>query len=211
MKNKSCFFVAVCAALLINFSVSVAQNKTISIPPPIEGKNEAKNDLIDEVILLRQTVQDLSKQIKAMLPKLESDAGNKSLTASQNRILLNLEIMSRAEARAELLRKQLVDLSEKEITIKARLKQLEEDSRPDNVDRNLNVYGTTRTVELRENRKKMLEIETNGLRTLVAQVEQSVNRLQSDVVQADELVETLRRRVFPALKRELEKPLPTFD
>jgi hypothetical protein len=61
--------------------------------------------------------------------------------------LLNLDILTPAEQRAEGLRKQLLELIEKETLIKSRLAQIEEDMRHESIELAQNAFGTTRTAE----------------------------------------------------------------
>jgi tryptophanyl-tRNA synthetase len=89
-----------------------------------------------------------------------------------------------------------------------RLTQLEEEMRPENIERTLSTYGTTRTVEIRETRRKVLENEKRGVESLLQITSQSRLRLEEDVRQADQLVSKLRQRLFPLIDREIEKISP---
>jgi hypothetical protein len=126
----------------------------------------------------------------------------------QTRITSSFDILSRAEQRAEALRRELLERIEKETLTKSRLVQIEEDMRPDNIERALNPYGTTKTAELRENRRRVLENDRRGFETLLMQITQSRTRLEADVRQADSLVIRIRQRVLPLIEREIEKLEP---
>jgi hypothetical protein len=126
----------------------------------------------------------------------------------QDRIASNLDLLSKAEQRAEGLRKDLFDRIEKESSLKSRLVQIDEDMRPENIERALNPYGTTRTAELRDNRRRVLENDRRGTESLLNQTSQSRMKLEEDVKQADALVAKLRARVLPLIEREIEKINP---
>lgn len=70
--------------------------------------------------------------------------------------------MTRAEQRAEALRKELLERIEKEASLKSRLVQIEEEIRPESIERAMNPIGSTRTVELRDVRRRVLENERSG-------------------------------------------------
>jgi hypothetical protein len=60
--------------------------------------------------------------LNARIKSLESGSRNQ-YDEKQKRLLLNLDILSRAESRAESLRKQLFEIVEKEATVRTRLEQ----------------------------------------------------------------------------------------
>ena len=77
-------------------------------------------------------IKDLNDRLK----KLETSQGS-TYDDRQKRVLMNLDILTRAEQRADSLRKQLFDMIEKENNIRARLEQIEYDIRPEVIERTL--------------------------------------------------------------------------
>src|SRR5262249_18571860 len=136
--------------------------------------------------------------------KEEDDNSNERL----RRISTNFDLLTHAEERAEVLRKQLIDLIEKETSYKIRMSQIDEDMRPENIAQSMAGIGTTRTPEIRDTRRRSLENEKRGLDSLLAITTQSRMRLEEDVRQADQLVSKLRQRLFPLINREIEKLNP---
>jgi len=126
----------------------------------------------------------------------------------QNRIAQNMALLTQAEQRAEGLRKQLLELIEKEAFYRSRLVQIDEDMRPESIERAMNPYGTTRTAEIRDTRRRVLENERKGFENLLSLTTQSRLRLDEDVKQADQLVFRLRQRLFPLIEKEIEKITP---
>ena len=185
-------------------------NKTaapVQTPEIVAAASANSNDVLaSELAQLRKTLQSLNSRLRDLNPNVLA-AAPKTETADdrQKKILKSLEIMSGAKQRAELLRRQLVESVEKENSIRTRLIQLEEDMRPENIERNLNSFGTgTRAPEMRDARRRSLENERSGLRNLLQQIEQSRARLEDDVRQADLLVVRIRQRVLPLIEREVD-------
>jgi chromosome segregation ATPase len=121
----------------------------------------------------------------------------------QKRLLLNLDILTRAEQRSESLRKQRFDLLEKENSIQTRLDQIEIDIRPENIERQVAVMGTLRPEEIREAKQKSLDSERKNLQALLAQVQSTRGSLDQTVDKAEQLVQKLR----VALEADIDKTL----
>jgi exonuclease VII large subunit len=174
--------------------------------PPNTNSIEA---VVNEIDLLRKSLQTLNlrlREISERLPALDSKQSGSN--DKQNRMAPTLELLARAEERAGILRKQLIESIEKETAYKSRLAQMDEEVRPENVERSLSGVGTTRTAEIREVRRRSLEIEKRGLETLLNLNTQSRARLEDDVRQADSLVSRIRQRLLPLIDREIDKITP---
>lgn len=175
--------------------------------PPAAGSTDS---VANELGLLRKSLQTLNSRLQAISEELlapEAKSENESKERLK-RISSNLDLLTRAEERAEILRKQLIELIEKETSLKTRLTQLEEDMRPENIERAMSSYGTTRTAEMRDTRRRVLENEKRGVENLMQITSQSRLRLEEDVRQADQLVTKLRLRLFPMIDKEIEKISP---
>jgi len=208
MEISSRFVLLTC--VLVFFSVpSMAQRQTSQAADQSPGTSSS-DSVANELSLLRKSLQTLNSRLQAisedlLKPEAKDEADSKERL---KRISTNFDLLTRAEERAEVLRKQLIELIEKETSFKMRLAQLDEDMRPENIERTLSTYGTTRTVELRETRRRVLENEKRGVESLLQITTQSRLRLEEDVRQADQLVSKLRTRLFPLIDREIEKISP---
>jgi hypothetical protein len=131
------------------------------------------------------------KEMNTRMKSLESSKQN-AYDEKQRRLLLNLDILTRAEQRAESLRKQLFELVEKENTLKTRLETIEYDSRPDVIERQVSFAGSLRPEELREARRKNLDAEKRNLSNLITDIQNTRISLEQNVLKADQLVEKLR-------------------
>lgn len=68
-----------------------------------------------------------------------------------------------AVEKLEKLRLELIDVQNKEDSLRARSQQLEEDLKPDNIARSLAGIGSTKPEELREFRRRQLELEKKSV------------------------------------------------
>jgi len=165
--------------------------------------------VVNEIDLLRKSLQTLNLRLREISERLPApDSKQIGSNDKQNRMAPTLELLARAEERAGILRKQLIESMEKETVYKSRLAQMDEEIRPESVERALSGVGTTRTAEIREVRRRSLEIEKRGLESLLNLNIQSRARLEDDVRQADSLVSRIRTRLFPLIEREIEKITP---
>lgn len=165
----------------------------------------------NEIALLRKSLQTLNARLREITEKVFSaDAVNSSAAPGgrQSPLAQNLDILSRAEQRAEALRRQLLEMTEKETAYRTRLMQLDDDMRPDSIDRALSGVGTTRTQDLRDLRRRQLDNERRGVEILLNQAGMNRARLEEDVKAADELVARIRRRLLPIIEKEIDKLQP---
>jgi len=205
--------------LLIGFTLTllvtpaVAQKSTAALTRTTVsiGQSPSTNSgdaLTNEVAELRKSVQTLNARLKAIAEELLSPDSKESDNQKVKQIATNLDLLSHTEERAEVLRKQLLELIEKETTYRTRLTQMDEDIRPENIERSLAGIGGTRTAEMRDTRRRSLESERKGLESLLALTGQSRIRLEEDVRQADQLVSSFRQRLFPLIQKQLDKLNP---
>jgi len=197
------FSILICG---LGTSTPPGQEQLASLPPNSNSMEAVAN----EIDLLRKSVQTLSTRLREINDKLlgPDTKENDNSIDKVKRISANLELLAHVEERAEILRKQLLELIEKETASKSRMTQIDEDIRPENIERALSGIGTTRTVELRDTRRRVLENERKGLESLLNQTTSSRIRLEEDVRQADLLVTKLRQRLMPLIEKEIEKINP---
>ncbi|MCA1619981.1 MAG: hypothetical protein LC795_11835 [Acidobacteria bacterium] len=171
----------------------------------------------NEISLLRRSLQTLNTRLREISEKLlgpDAPKPGESQDERQKRITQNLDLLSRTEQRAEAMRKQLIELTEKETAFKTRIMQLDEDMRPDSIDRSVMMVGSigsTRTTEMRDTRRRVLDNERRGVESLLNQTSASRARLEEDVRQADALVARLRMRLLPLIEKEIDKINPAQE
>ena len=179
-------------------------------PALAQTPQNSADPLSNEVAGLRQSLQTLNSRLKTISDELFSP-GKKSEEQSLEtvkKVATGLDLLARAEERAEVLRKQLIELIEKETAYKGRMAQFDEDLRPENIERSMIGIGGTRTSEMRDTRRRVLENDKKGIENLLNVTVQSRIRLEEDVRQADLLVTKLRQRLFPLIDKEIDKINP---
>lgn len=86
---------------------------------------------------------------------------------------------------ADQLRLQLIEVQGKEEGLRARAQQLDEALKPENIERSLAGVGSTRPEELRESRRRQLQIERDGVTAQLKVLEASRTRLEAAIRDAE--------------------------
>jgi hypothetical protein len=87
--------------------------------------------------------------------------------------------------RAARLGVQLAEIETKQVELQARLGSLEEDLKPENIEHSLVGIGSTHPEELREARRRQLEIQKKSIQTQLEILATSRNRLEAAIASAD--------------------------
>ena len=101
-----------------------------------------------------------------------------------------------APEKAASLRAQLSDIETKQAELQTRVQNLEEQLKPENIEKNLAGVGSTKPEDLREQRKRQLEIERNGVQKQLDLLATSHSRLETALAQAD--ADAYRQSAAPA-------------
>lgn len=198
---------------LVAFSAAAQNRRTkpkpLATPPPVltgaeiisqggeyvEPQQEAQPPADTQPVRQTGTNTARIRDLNERLSKLESQKGTQ-YDEAQKRMLLNLDILTRAEQRVESLRKQLFEMIEKENAIRVRLDQIEYDSRPEVIERTtVQMGGSLRPEEIRETRRKSLDAERRNLQSLLTQIQSTRTSLETNLARAEQMVDRLRARV----------------
>ena len=87
--------------------------------------------------------------------------------------------------RAASMRAQLVETQARQAELQTRLQQLEEDLKPENIEHSLAGVGSTHPEELREARRRQLEIAKKGVQSQLEILATSRARLEAAIASAD--------------------------
>ena len=101
-----------------------------------------------------------------------------------------------AQEKAASLRAQLSEVEAKQAELQTRLQNLEEKLKPENIESALAGVGSTRPEDLREQRRRQLEIERNGVRAQLDLLATSHSRLETAIATAD--ADAYRQSAAPA-------------
>ena len=151
---------------------------------------------------MQQTINKLTNQV---------DRLNDQLTEMQenNRTLIDMERLTRAEVRAETLRAQQIDVESKLADAQAKLELIEYQLRPESIEAAAG-YGTVHPETAREARRRQLESEKSRVQSQIKILETSRARLEASLVTADAEVDNLRRK--KELQQAQQDPsLPTTE
>jgi len=86
---------------------------------------------------------------------------------------------------AQELRNQLSQLNDRDAEIKIRLQELDYELKPENIERYFAGYGSLHPEELREARRKKLQIEKDRLQAQLTEIGQGRQQLEAAIVAAD--------------------------
>ena len=177
--------------------------KPMATPPVLTGAEiiSRADDYVEappvEKALTKQTTTMNAARIKELterVKKLETTQAS-TYDEKQKRLLLNLDILTRAEQRSESLRKQLFEMIEKENSVKSRLEQIEFDIRPEMIERTLQLSGSMKPEEVRDNRRKSLAAERTNLQALLTEIQSTRSNLNVNLQKSEIMVEKLRTKL----------------
>lgn len=163
-------------------SATEAEQTTEGVRPKKSGATKSSSD-----VDMQQTINALSNQVDRLNDKLTQMQQN-------DRTLIDMERLTRAEQRAESLRAQQVDVESKLADLQSKLEQIEYQLRPENIERAAG-YGTVHPEEVRDVRRRQLENERTRVLAQVKILETSRARLETSVATADAEVDSLRRKI----------------
>jgi hypothetical protein len=106
----------------------------------------------------------------------------------------------------ETLRIQLLEAESKQADLEARAQQLDEDLKPENIERALAGIGSTKPEELRELRRRQLTIERDSVRGQLRLVARSRERLESVIRTAETRAYQESAGVAPPLNQLFAAP-----
>jgi hypothetical protein len=156
-----------------------------------------------DVAKIAASVQSLSKSLRDFVDKMGKAETNATLADRYQKLILGMQLLVQAEQRMATHQRYNVEVAEKEISVRARLAQV--DIELGNLDRTYpsNIEGSTRTPEIRETRRAALQAERQTLTNGLQQIQAALADAQASVRESRELVLRLRRTFLPQLDREL--------
>jgi len=195
-------------------------NPDIYQPSPVDNVNAGTSDTSapgnsnsnaaqsEDPEAMKKTIRGLSNQVDKLSDKLNE------MQASQAS-MVDLERLSRAEQRSSQLRTELREVQGKKADLEAHVEQVENDLKPENIERAVAGYGTTRPEELRAQRQKQLENDRTRSRQQIDQLAASEGRIQQAIATSDVEIDRLQKKLEAADKAAIEnaktgsQPSPT--
>jgi hypothetical protein len=111
------------------------------------------------------------------------------------------------EVTASTLKQQLLEFESKETWLRMRLEELDEQLKPESIERELAGIGSTHPEELREHRRKLLTIERNGLQRQLDLLEEDRARIEAAIADAAASLEYAPPSPSPLLVTAPAKPI----
>jgi chromosome segregation ATPase len=125
-----------------------------------------------------------------------ADTCESATSKAQENNLSNLDILARAEQRAETLRARLLDLQMQELNLQARLDDLDYRLLPDSLQQAIAFIGSARPMdELREAVRRRLENEKARVNKQMEILISSRERIEAAINRADAEIERLRQQL----------------
>jgi chromosome segregation ATPase len=172
-----------------------SNSNSSSDPSPNENTNA--NNSAEDPEATRKTIRSLNDQIDRLNNKL-------SQMEESQRSLVDLERLSRAEQRSAQFRNELREVQTKKADLEAHLENVEYALKPENIERSVAGYGTTRPEELREQRRKQLETERDRTRKQLEQLTVNEDRLNQAIATSDAEVDRLQKKMDEADRVAIE-------
>lgn len=185
------------------FSTNAFSQTTPVIVRNDERTQQTLDNISDELTILTKSLQTFNQRINEFLESVNKFKGIQ-LSEKQQKLLFGYEILNQTEQLAATLRKSLIETGEREATIKRRIGQIQFDLRPENIDRSIQLQGTTKAEEARENRRRTLDNERNTLQTLLLEVETSRIQISANLREAEIFAQSFRKSLFAQIRNEME-------
>lgn len=151
---------------------------------------------------ISKSVNNLNEIFRNFSQTFSSNQGLR-LTERQQRILAAFEYLNRAEQRLANLQNLKIDLTQKQTNVNLQLAQIEDDLRPESIDRSIALRGTTDAEELREIRRQALFRQKTDLQNLTNQISRDIVEIDYEIQQTQQFLRRIRDRIFPEIEKEL--------
>jgi chromosome segregation ATPase len=145
-----------------------------------------------------RAVKQLSNQVTQLNKKVDE-------MEKQRRTDLLQERLTRAEQRVEALQAQMTDVMEKQANLQARVEQLDDAMRPENLDRQLATSGTFRPDEARDALRRQYDNEKKRVQAQLDVQGTRRQQLEKSLSDATQLADRVRAELEDAMRRETEE------
>lgn len=150
-------------------------------------------------------------RVRTLSTQVEQLSGQLNQMKNDQRAMYDLERLTRAEQRAEDLRTQLREITDKEFQYQERLAQIDYESQPDVIQQRAALVGTLNPSAVRDAIAQQLEREKARIQKQLELLGASHSRLEAAVASADAEVEKLRQRVDAADQQQQTGAPPAAD
>lgn len=173
-----------------------------SVPQTDPGSLLVIDNISRDTQKIAKSIEALNERLKVFSETFSSNQGLR-LTERQQKLLAAFEFLNRAEQRLATLQKHKVEMGEKLTEINIKLGEIEDQLRPESVDRSIAMRGTTNAQELRDNRRQLLTREKSELSNLINQIRSSIIDTDGEISDTIRFLNRIRHRIFPEIENEL--------
>jgi len=151
---------------------------------------------------ISSSVDRLQGNWKSFVDSFSTNQGLR-LSERQQKLLLAFEVLNRAEQRLGNLQKMRLDSTEKLSSMRLQLARINDDLRPESVDKYVSTRGTLDAEKLRELRRQALLRERTELSNIIYQVQTDLDTTNTDIRTTEQFLREIRNRIFPEIQKEL--------
>ena len=179
-----------------------SSNSAQIVPDNVNQTNYQLENIEKSLGKISKSINEFNELLKNFSQTFSSNQGLR-LTEKQQRILAAFEYLNRAEQRLANLQNLKIDLTQKQTNINLQLAQIEDELRPESIDRSIALRGTTDAEELRDIRRQALNRQRGELRTLSGQISRDISEIDYEIQQTQQFLKRIRDRIFPEIEKEL--------
>ncbi|HEV8370627.1 MAG TPA: hypothetical protein VGQ39_21945 [Pyrinomonadaceae bacterium] len=156
--------------------------KTVNTPPPCPESEQ-----------LRKNVQQLGGEVQRLKRRVAELEKDRLATTIQ-------EQLEKEEQRGETLQLHLLEIAEKEAPLQARMDQINQQLRPEAIERTMAGVGSVHPEDAREEVRKRLASEKVRLQSQLDLLRQDRVRTQAMLVTTDAAIQRLKQKLAEALR-----------
>lgn len=200
MKRLSLFL---CLILLQVAAVSSQQQPSTVAPVYQNYPASTQLDLItNQLGRISLSIDRLQTNWKSFFESFSSNQGLR-MSERQQKLLLAFEVLNRAEQRLGNLQKMRLDSTEKLSSMRLQLARINDDLRPESIDRYVSTRGTLDADQLRDMRRQTLTRERTELTNILNQIQSDLDTTNNDIRTTEQFLRNIRNRIFPEIEKEL--------
>lgn len=200
MKRLSLFL---CLILLQVSAVSSQQQPSTVAPVNQNYPVSTQLDLItNQLGRISLSIDRLQTNWKSFFESFSSNQGLR-MSERQQKLLLAFEVLNRAEQRLGNLQKMRLDSTEKLSSMRLQLAHINNDLRPESIDRYVSTRGTLDADQLRDMRRQTLTRERTELTNILNQIQSDLDTTNNDIRTTEQFLRNIRNRILPEIEKEL--------
>ena len=142
---------------------------------------------------VRENLQRLNQEMSRLRKRLAELEKDRQINTIQ-------DMLTKEEQRGESLQLHLIEITEKEVPLQARMDQLTQQLRPERIESAMSGVGSVHPEEAREELRRRLVNERYRIQSQLEQLRQDRIRTQASLATADAAIQRLKIKLTEALK-----------